>query len=587
MTKIDKRFSFAWVLALCLIAFLLPATVLAQEENSAGLVVVHDDGTIVQQCISFSEPEISGLQVLERSVLDLNYDAQNSMGAAVCRIDNEGCSFPQDNCFCQCQEPPCFYWSYWYLADDGWTYSSLGAANREIRDGDVEAWVWSDGTLNSGADRQPPDDLTYDQICGDPKSADVIVQLGDSETIIRPIEFSGEISGLEALELSGLDVVTTTTGFGSAVCSIEGVGCPADDCFCQTEYWGYNHWDGEEWLGYMVGAGTSVISQTGAVEGWIWGEFGDVLSPATNAQAAQDALTWIRSTQVITDGGFGTISVSTEAAMAIGANRENASDWRVTDPSSMESSTLAGYLLSYGPPYALEDAAASGKVTTGSASTNMCMPVGLASPATYYDASVGAYSEHNGFNAWAILGALAADEDVPPTAVQTLIDTQMPNGGWEWMETFGTDTNTTSLAIQAIVGAGRSISSTEVISGLAFLKSAQNDDGGFTYDPVSTFGAESDANSTAYSIQAIWAAGQNPMDPDWMSSDDSTANDSTPIDFLLSLQLPDGGFEWQPDSGTNVSSTQQAIPALLGRPFPMGNGLESCFTFFVPRAVIQ
>ena len=73
---------------------------------------------------------------------------------------------------------------------------------------------------------------------------------------------------------------------------------------------------------------------------------------------------------------------------------------------------------------------------------------------------------------------------MPAAAVQTLSDTQMPNGGWEWMETFGTDTNTTSLAIQALIGTGQSITSTEVISGLAFLKSAQNADGGFTYDPA-------------------------------------------------------------------------------------------------------
>ncbi len=586
MTNLDRQFNFAWVIALCLIAFLLPVTALAQEEgqeeNRAGLVVIHGDGTTVQRCISFSEPEISGLQVLERSGLDLNYDPGNSMGAAICRIDGEGCSFPQEDCYCQCQEPPCFFWSYWYRMDGEWTFSPLGAASRKVKDGNAEAWVWSEGTISNNAERQPPADLTYDQICDGEKDADVIVQFGDSDAVIRPIEFRGDISGLDALELSGLDVVTTTTGFGPAVCSIDGVGCPADDCFCRTEYWGYNRWDGEAWLGYMVGADTSVISQTGSVEGWIWGEYGDVMSPATNAQAASDALIWIRSTQVITDGGFGTIGVSVEAAMAIGANRENASDWRVTNPSSMNFSTLAGYLLANGPRYALTDPAASGKVATAAASTNTCMPAGLATPATYYDPSIGAYSEHNGFNAWAMIGALAAGEDVPSEAVQSLIDAQKTNGGWEWMESFGTDTNTTSLAIQALIGAGQSISSTEVIGGLAFLKSAQNDDGGFTYDPASAFGTDSDANSTAYSTQAIWAAGQNPMAPEWTS-----VNDSTPIDFLLSLQLPDGSFEWQSGSGTNVSSTQQAIPALLGRPFPIGDGLEACFTFYVPGAVIQ
>ncbi len=53
---------------------------MAQEENRVGLVITHDDGTVVQRCISFSESEITGLQVLERSGLDLNYDAGNCHG---------------------------------------------------------------------------------------------------------------------------------------------------------------------------------------------------------------------------------------------------------------------------------------------------------------------------------------------------------------------------------------------------------------------------------------------------------------------------------------------------------------------------
>jgi hypothetical protein len=587
MTNRDEFFrlgsvSLGWAVAFVMIGLLLPSTASAQEDNRVGLVITHDDGSNIQQCVSFSESEISGLQVLERSSLDLNYDAGNAMGASICRIDGEGCSFPQDDCFCQCLEPPCRYWSYWTLGEADWNYSSIGASNHSVSDKDVEAWVWSEGTINGNAERQPPDGLTFDQICGGAKNADIIVQFDDSDAVIRSIEFNDEISGLGALVLSGLDVVTTTTGFGPAVCSIEGVGCPADDCFCQSSYWGYNYWDDDVWKGYAAGASSSVISQTGAVEGWLWGEFGDVMSPATNAQAAQNALTYIRSTQVITDGGFGTRSSSFEAALAIGANREDASDWSVMDESSANSSSLAGYILANGSIYAAEDAAASGKVTVSSASTSICQPASFAAPATYYDAALGAYSVHNGFNAWAILGALAAGEDVPPKAVQTLAGAQMSSGGWEWMAGFGADTNTTSLAIQALIGTGESITSTELISGLAFLKIAQNKDGGFTYDPVSTFGTDSDANSTAYSIQAIWAAGQNPTGPDWTST-----NDKTPIDFLLSLQLSDGSFEWQPDTGTNISSTRQAIPALLGSHFPMSGSLEMCDTIYLPRFVVQ
>ena len=128
----------------------------------------------LQQCISFSEPEISGLQVLERSGLDLNYDAQNSMGAAICRIDGEGCGFPQEDCFCQCQEPPCFFWSYWYRTDGEWTFSPLGAASRKVKDGYTEAWVWSEGTISNNAERQPPASLTFDNVCAPTPTATTV-----------------------------------------------------------------------------------------------------------------------------------------------------------------------------------------------------------------------------------------------------------------------------------------------------------------------------------------------------------------------------------------------------------------------------
>jgi hypothetical protein len=420
------------------------------------------------------------------------------------------------------------------------------------------------------------------------KTADLIIQFDDGSTVIRTVEFSDAISGATALQQSGLDVVMEVSSFGTAICSIAGVGCnfPEESCFCQCtgegpcRYWGYNIWDGDSWIPHPAGGvGSSVISKTGAIEGLRWGLAGAdftpplLTTPATNAQAARSALTYLRSTQVVTEGGFGRPNASMEAAMAIGANREDAAGWSVT----ADSPTLAGYLMANGVSYAGENAAAAGKVAISSASTNACQPGGFPAPATYYDASLGAYSEHNGFNAWAILGALAVGDKVPDAAVQALRDTQKPNGGWEWMETFGTDSNTTSLAIQALVGTGQSVTSTEVISGLAFLKSAQNADGGITYQPNSAFNTDSDANSTAYAVQAIGAAGQNPMDPAWTSG-----AGKTPIDYLLDLQLSDGSFEWQPGTGTNLLATQQAIPALLGNPYPNGAGLEICDATYMP-----
>jgi prenyltransferase beta subunit len=164
------------------------------------------------------------------------------------------------------------------------------------------------------------------------------------------------------------------------------------------------------------------------------------------------------------------------------------------------------------------------------------------------------------------------------SATNYLRGLQQSDGGWEWIPGgfgSGTDTNSTALALQALVAAGESPTATAVISGLQYLKMAQNNDGGFPYDPDSPWGTDSDVNSTAYVVQAIYSAGQDPTT--W------TISATNPISYLLDLQLANGSFEWQPGTGANLFSTQQAIPALLGRFDPLTRKiLTECPAFFLP-----
>ena len=153
------------------------------------------------------------------------------------------------------------------------------------------------------------------------KQGDVIIQFDATTQVVRPFTFTNEVSGLDVLRLSGLEVVTVSTSFGPAVCSIEGVGCPAEDCFCNpSKYWAYAYWDGAAWQSYAVGAGSSVISRTGAVEGWRWGEFGQAQAAASAALAAADALEWLATQQSATDGGYGNPGATVETLLTIGAN---------------------------------------------------------------------------------------------------------------------------------------------------------------------------------------------------------------------------------------------------------------------------
>ena len=149
----------------CIVALLWAVTpARAQDDQQAGLIVVHGDGTLTQQCVAFAEESISGYELLKRAGVAMRVEA-GSIGATVCSIDGEGCAFPQESCFCRCEGGPCTYWSYWRLADDGWQYQNLGAGNTKVRNGDVEAWHWAEGTPK---DAKKPPPVTFDALCAAP-----------------------------------------------------------------------------------------------------------------------------------------------------------------------------------------------------------------------------------------------------------------------------------------------------------------------------------------------------------------------------------------------------------------------------------
>ncbi|MGI6209317.1 MAG: hypothetical protein ACOYEW_14040 [Anaerolineae bacterium] len=132
-----------------------PASTRAQAPtaNQAGLIIEYGDGQVDTFCIPFEGESITGLELLQQSGLPVGASA-GGMGTQVCQIGEVGCEPGREQCFCQCLSTPCAYWTYFYWENGAWTYSPLGPGLREVRNGDVEAWVWGDGrTLPS----TPPD----------------------------------------------------------------------------------------------------------------------------------------------------------------------------------------------------------------------------------------------------------------------------------------------------------------------------------------------------------------------------------------------------------------------------------------------
>jgi len=127
----------------------------AQEPNKAGLVVQFGDGSYITRCVEFSEPQISGYDVLLRAGLDVEAAVGGGPGVLICGLEGAGCPVSD----CMCDYPP-NYWSYWHLVGGEWLYSQMGASGYMVRPGDVEGWSWGEG--------HPPAAVSLEQICAPP-----------------------------------------------------------------------------------------------------------------------------------------------------------------------------------------------------------------------------------------------------------------------------------------------------------------------------------------------------------------------------------------------------------------------------------
>ncbi|MBN1486818.1 MAG: hypothetical protein JW981_04200 [Anaerolineae bacterium] len=101
-------------------------------------------------------------------------------------------------------------------------------------------------------------------------------EAGDAEILTYCVPFTESmLSGYELLSRTGLDIVASE----GKLCALNGVGCPADNCFCQCPggtscvYWSYWHLVDGRWQ-YSVLGSHSYAVQPGAVDGWLWAKSG-------------------------------------------------------------------------------------------------------------------------------------------------------------------------------------------------------------------------------------------------------------------------------------------------------------------------
>jgi Prenyltransferase and squalene oxidase repeat len=161
---------------------------------------------------------------------------------------------------------------------------------------------------------------------------------------------------------------------------------------------------------------------------------------------------------------------------------------------------------------------------------------------------------------FAILALRAAGHPVAPATRAWLLRQQDADGGYNFATAGATsDVDDTGAALEALAAAGAAPAKT-VARAVGFIRTQQNRDGGFPSQP----GDDSNAQSTAWAVQGLIAAGVSPGALHRRGA-------PSPLAYLRSLIAPDGHVWYSRSSDqTPVWVTAQALMALVGKTLPLG-----------------
>jgi energy-coupling factor transport system substrate-specific component len=178
--------------------------------------------------------------------------------------------------------------------------------------------------------------------------------------------------------------------------------------------------------------------------------------------------------------------------------------------------------------------------------------------------SDGSFGHLSNLTAFAVLALRAAGYGVGDPVVRLAdrwLQRQQNRDGGFGFAVFGgpSDVDDTAAVLQALVAAGLHTGGASGRAAVAYLLGAQNLDGGYPQQP----GATSNAQSTAWAIQGLTAAGRNAAAVTHRGS-------RSPLAYLQTLIAPDGSVRYsRTGAQTPVWVTAQALTALATRPLPV------------------
>ncbi len=158
---------------------------------------------------------------------------------------------------------------------------------------------------------------------------------------------------------------------------------------------------------------------------------------------------------------------------------------------------------------------------------------------------------------WAILALRAGGVGPGDNQIRASADVvrlnQKLDGGWSFNSVGASSTDLTGMALVALAAADELTEATAA-SARAFLDSTRDGTGGHRDLPGSGVGVN--CQSTLWAVHGYHAAGIEPL--------------PATLDYLASLQNPDGGFARKPGGASDAFCTAEAIPVAAGslQPWP-------------------
>jgi hypothetical protein len=168
-----------------------------------------------------------------------------------------------------------------------------------------------------------------------------------------------------------------------------------------------------------------------------------------------------------------------------------------------------------------------------------------------------------------IFGLLALHQAGAPRALLRQIadylrTKQLPGGGWTWNTSPGApaDTDMTGSAVAALCAAGVAPGDPDLDQALSLLHTLQDPATGGFVAPPESFGIGLNTDTTAWVTSGLVECGIDPQGSNW-----TTAEGKTPLDYLVSMQRPDGHFDWTDEFAGGAFETYSSVRPLAGEAF--------------------